>query len=487
MAVKEYILNEAFKHLNVYVIIICAVHILIKKVKMLEGIIMSRKLLFAETFAFMFVLFCSISFGQINVSETFQKTLKKIAKEKIKTEVIAWIAKQDPTSGIIARDLIAQLIDGKNEQTLLRSTTNVVATSMFLCGIKNRVNELIDSTQEVIDQGISVGWTREQLVAYSSLYYYYSERLKYHLYVSPEILKMSQEKSKIESFISKDDRKWTTIVSGKLIGLRRIKKDISMDVRFLEAMDNALWVLISDREHYSIRIDSMYASLLHAYPKDSNFHELLSTLDISAKQGKFVESLFDIYKKNYDVAQSNISVFSTVSNQLSRDSSIKESFPSNILINAYGNLVYVAHYEFVNQEQMCVAILEGVKNLLDFWMTKGREDGWKLDYMFSLAGTGYGGSGSNTIDFTILDQVRFVKNYETTKIFIYCGGFFDPLLKSTVNKSGPKYYLIGGGWGWNSTYIAVSGGIEYPDIVIRNIRMAITIGYEVPVSDLLDQ
>lgn len=433
---------------------------------------------------FMLVLCFTISFGQINVSETFQKVLKKIAKERVKNEVITWVTEQDPTSGIIARDLIAQLLDGKDEQTLLRSTTNVVTTTMFLCGIKKYVYEIIDSTQEVLEQAKTVGWTKDQVVSYSCLYYYYSERLKYNLYVSPEILKMSQEKSRIESFKSKEGRKWTVIVSAKLVSQRYMNKDLSVDVRLLEALDNSLWALISDRNHYVMRTDSIFASLIEAY-SDPNFRQLLSAFNQNTKPGMLIANLFDIYRKAYEKAQVTDRVFSAVASNLVQDASINESFASNILVGTYTNLVASARYEFVDHQQLNATILGSVKDLLEYWMSRGRENGWKVDYIFSLAGTGIGGS-SSSVDFTILDQIRLVKNFENTKVFIYCGGFFDPLLKSTIYNSGAKIYLIGLGFGWHAVYFAVSGGIEYPEINIRNTRLAFSLGYEIPISDLFD-
>jgi hypothetical protein len=121
----------------------------------------------------MLLIFTSQSFTQVNVSEAFQNTLKKIAKERIKMDVISWVTKQDVISGIIARDLIGQVLDGKDEATLLRSTTNVVTTMLFLGGIKKHVEQLVDENPEVVEQVSSAGWNRQQLVGYSCLYYYY--------------------------------------------------------------------------------------------------------------------------------------------------------------------------------------------------------------------------------------------------------------------------------------------------------------------------
>ena len=65
------------------------------------------------------MLLTSNLYGQVNVSEAFQNTLKKVAKERVKEDVISWITEQDVIGGIVGRDLIAQLLDGKDEATLL--------------------------------------------------------------------------------------------------------------------------------------------------------------------------------------------------------------------------------------------------------------------------------------------------------------------------------------------------------------------------------
>jgi len=433
----------------------------------------------------LFGLICSISFGQVNVSETFQKTLKKIAKDKAKSEVISWITDQDPTSGIVARDLIAQLLDGKDEQTLLRSTTNVVTTMLFLGGIKKHVQELVDSSEGIVAQANSAGWTRDQLISYSCLYYYYSERLKFHLYVSPEILKMSQEKSKIESFRLRDDRKWTVLVSSHLVGLRHKNKDLSVDVRVLEVLDKSLWQLVSPQSGPSIPSDSVFNSLIQAYP-DQNFNALLSAFRAATGSDKLMQDLYEIFRKPYAEARHIDRAFSAVSNELIDRATGVETLASNRLISIYASLVSTAQYQFVDQQQLRSTILGSVRDLLEYWMSTSRKDGWKIDYTFSLAGTGLTGRGSTNVDFTILDQIRLVKHFETTRLFIYCGGFFDPLFKSTINKTGAKVYISGVGFGWHSAYLAISAGIEYPEINLRNTRIAVTLGYEIPIDEVLD-
>jgi len=392
------------------------------------------------------VLSISIAAGQLNVSDTFQKTLKRIAKEKVKSEVISWITEQDPIKGIVARDLIAQLLDGKDEGTLLRSTTNVITAMMFLGGIKRYVETLVDSTTGIEEQAKSAGWTRDQLVGYSCLYYFYSERLKNNLYVSPEILKMSEEKSKIESFKSEGDRKWTVIVSAKLIGLRRSDKDLSVDVRALEVLDKSLWLLISDRTHFVSHSDSIFQSFAVAFESDKSFSQAIESVKVTAKPGRIIENLFTVYQKAYEKSYGFDRVFRAAQGEAPED----ESQGSNSLLKTYSNLLITSHYAYIDHEQSRSTILGIIRDLLEHWMSQSRKDGWKVDYVFSLAGSGISGGGSANVDFTVLDQIRFVRHFETTRFFIYFGGFFDPLFKSTINKTGAKLYMTGLGFGWHS-------------------------------------
>lgn len=428
------------------------------------------------------LLVVSSSAGQINVSETFQKTLKKMAKEKVKAEVISWVTDQDPTKGIIARDLIAQVLDGKDEATLSRSTTNVVTTMMFIGGIKRHVEALVDSTAGILEQAKAAGWTRGQLIAYSSLYYFFSERLKYNLYVSPEILKMSEEKSRIESFTSGENRKWTVIVSGELVGIRRKDNDLSVDVRALEVLDKAIWLLISDRARFVSHSDSVFHSFAKAFESDKSFSQAIEAFKQSTKPGRIIEDLFGVYQKAYEKSYQVDKIF----NVTQRESSSDGSTQANSLVRAFSNILAIAHYEFVDHEQARSAILGIIRDLFEYWIAQSRRDGWKVDYVFSLAGTGIVSKDNPSVDFTILDQIRFVRHFETTRIFLYFGGFFDPLFKSTLNKTGAKIYLTGLGFGWQSAYFTVSAGVEYPEVRIGHTRLAVTLGYEIPISEIID-
>lgn len=424
-----------------------------------------------------------LAFSQVDVSEAFQKTIKRIAKESIKKEVISWVTEQDPISGIVARDLITQLIDGKNQQTLLRSTTNVVTTMLFLGGIKSHIERLVDATDGIVQQAASAGWTRNQLVAYSCLYYYYSERIKAKLYVSSEILKMSEEKSSIESFKSSSGRKWIVIVSGELVQKRYTNRDLSVDVRLLELLDKSVWHLISDRKTLRPFLDSMIVSLRSTYSSDRVLNEVFESILGGTSNSNVLQTILGVYEKPFLAGYSSSAVFSSVKGE---NVLVNDSDAQNSLTTAYSNLIATANYDFVDHEQVHEMILGLVRDLLEKWISNGRQDGWKVDYVLSLAGTALGQRGNISGDFTVLDQIRFARHFESSVVFFYIGGFFDPFLKNTINKGGAKVYMTGIGFGWQSYYVSVSAGIEYPQVLLRNTRMGISIGYEIPVADILE-
>ena len=439
------------------------------------------------------VLLAPNLYPQVNVSEAFQNTLKKVAKERVKEDVISWITEQDVIGGIVGRDLIAQLLDGKDEATLLRGTTNVVSTMLFLGGIKMYVQKLVEENPDVGEQAKSAGWTKEQLIGYSCLYYYYSERRKYKLYVSPEVLKMSQEKSRIESFKTTTGRKWTVVVSGRLIRARREDKNLSVDVRILEYVDASLWTLISNKEKYLLNFDTNFNSLLEMFQTDKGSREILLTLVDTASGHRSIEKLFNLYQQYFDSSYTTDRIFVSTSSELpsvkgdgGNPDSTKENGTSNLLVNAFSGMVSTAQYTFVNQEEYKTVVLGTVKDILEMWVHQARQNGWKFDYAVSLSATAIERNQNTNLDFTVLDQIRFVSYYESTRIFVYLEGLLDPLLKSTVNKDGEKVFLGGIGFGWNALYIAVSAGVECLSVILKNTRIAFFFGYEIPVSELLE-
>ncbi len=302
---------------------------------------------------------------------------------------------------------------------------------------------------------------------------------------------MSQEKSRIESFKTSSGRKWTVVVSGRLIRARREDKNLSVDVRILEYVDASLWSLISDREKYFSNFEKNFNSLLQMFETDQRSRQLILDLVDTSSGHRSIEKLFKLYQQYFDSSYTMDKVFVTTSNESRTDKDVGQNTDStdqgsttNLLIEAYSGMVSTAQYAFVNQEQYKTVILGTIRDILETWIHQARQNGWRFDYAVSLSATAIERNQNANLDFTVLDQIRFVNYYESTRIFVYLGGFLDPLLKSTVNKGGDKVYLGGIGVGWNAVFLAVSAGVEYPNVVLKNTRLALSFGYEIPVTEI---
>jgi len=58
-------------------------------------------------------------------------------------------------------------------------------------------------------------------------------------------------------------------------------------------------------------------------------------------------------------------------------------------------------------------------------------------------------------------------------------------LKSTVYKKGTKLYQAGAGWQYGNIFITVNAGIPYPEFKPEDITAGISMGYEIPLSQLI--
>jgi hypothetical protein len=304
---------------------------------------------------------------------------------------------------------------------------------------------------------------------------------------------MSQEKSLIESLKSKTGGKWASMVSRKLIGVRRKDKDLSVDVRLLEFVDGSLWALLSDRKQYLSTVESNFKSFLGLYDSDTTSRNILISQVDTVQGAMHLERIFDLYTSRFASSYSVDNVFSiapgianNVTGTIEGVDSAVQSKTTNVLITAYSSLVSTARMSFIDQTQYKAMVIGILKDLLDNWIAQAKQNGWRFDYAVSLSASGLRQASETNLDFTVLDQIRFVNYYESTRIFVYVGGFLDPILKNTVNKDGAKVYLTGAGFGWGPVYVTVSAGIEYPNVVLKNTRFGLSFGYEIPVTDLLD-
>ncbi|MCK9407821.1 MAG: hypothetical protein M0R68_01670 [Bacteroidetes bacterium] len=442
-----------------------------------------------------------IASSQVNISDAFQKTVKKISRERVKNEVIEWITESDPVTGIVARDLIAQIIDNnKNEEALLKSTTNVLTTMLFVGAIKKQIEPMVEKYPAILNIAETADWNREQLLAYSALYIYHSERLKKQLYVSRAVMEMQEEKKKIESFSFFDsskgyDVKWLTVTYAQFIKLRGSgeKLNLTMDVRALEFVQYALSELLTNKTHAIASIDSA----LHALKKSfSDRGEKIQAIEQMESAGDALHTVYTLYERYITAfASANIEKaffmldyrrLDDAAATLETDAVPKIQKLNNALADPFTDLITWAKYPYVDPEQTKKIIIGITKELIEQWIASAHRNGWKAEYTFSLAGTAFTDGPRKEIDFTILDQFRFARHWESSTIYLFAGGIIDPILKNTIYTTPMKLYLAGFGFQCGSTSASLDVGIPYSDFKTSNFRYGISFGYEIPVSDLLD-
>jgi hypothetical protein len=430
-----------------------------------------------------FSILCSLN-AQVNVSEAFQKTIKKIAKEQVKKEVVNWVGKQDVVLGIVARDLITQLIDNGNDQrAILKSTANVTTTMLYMAGVRKLIEDSLKVHAEVIDSAKQHGFSKDELIAYSALYYYFSERLKYKLYVSSEILKMQNIKNTIEGLKLKDGKKWVTEFSGFLTRLKHNEKDryLWLDVRVLEFAQFGFSKLLIEPKAFIASVESAKVSLSSSV-KDTNFNSIdgvkllkrIAEYLIQANTGSFKANVFVLDKSLLDTQPLD------AANLIARTDTVI----NNILAEPFNNLIQTSDLGFVDAENAKDVILSIVRQLLEEWMNAVSRSGWKFEYTFSLGGT-YLNNYSSSIDFTILDQFRLVRRWESVSAYAFIGGVFDPIIKNTVYKEGIKVYLVGVGAQYSNLHINLVLGIPYTDLK-GEYGKGVSLGYAIPIFDVFE-
>jgi hypothetical protein len=422
--------------------------------------------------------------AQVAVSDAFQKTIKKIAKEQIKKEVVNWVSKQDVVLGIVARDLITQLIDNGNDQrAILKSTANITTTMLYMAGVKRLVEESLMENAEVIDSARQYGFSKDELVGYTALYYYFSERLKYKLYVSSEILKMQNVKNTIESLRLKDGRKWTVELSKNITRLKHNEKEkyLWLDVRVLEFVQFGFSKLLIEPKTFVASVESAKVSL-SSLVGDSSWNAIHGVNLLK----RVAEDLVDAYKSSYtaSVFVLDKSLLDTQPLESSTFIARNDTVINNILAEPFNNLIQTGDYGFVDVENAKDVVLSIVRQLIEGWINTASRSGWKFEYTFSLGGT-YLNSYSRSVDFTILDQFRFVRHWESFSAYAFMGGIFDPIIKNTIYKEGIKVYLVGIGAQYSNFHINIVLGIPYTNLK-GEYGKGVSVGYVIPIFDVFE-
>jgi len=420
----------------------------------------------------------SFSYSQVGFSDTFKKTITKIAKEKTKKEITSWMTKQDPVIGIVGRDLIGQTIDSQDRNQLIRSSINVITTMLFLYRVKHSVEQLVDSTEYgIVSQAKDVGWSKKDLIAYSSLYYFYSERLKYKLFVSPHILEMTDVRQKIESLEGENQRKWVNRVSRTLVRDRSKNNDITLDVRALDLLQYSLNKHI-EADQIIENENRLMEKLVKTYSNKNGAN--LQWIDNWNNTKSLNQAMVDFYNEftePYNSVYKDVTKIDGISH-LPFDLKIIQS-----LLSPIQNLISTTEYSIHEPEFTEDQIIQSITMLFNNWMEEYKMKQWAINYKFLLGGTYL--DRDATMDFTVFDQLRYGYTGEKYSIFLFIGGFFDPLIKNTINKEGSRIYLSGIGFSRNEFNVLVGVGIPYEDIKSNSYQLGITFGYEIPLVDII--
>jgi hypothetical protein len=284
-------------------------------------------------------------------------------------------------------------------------------------------------------------------------------------------MEMAREKSNIES-LSINGSKWTVLVSTSLVQQKR--KNMALDIRSLELFQYMIGEMYFRREGYQARIDSTINKLADIFPISGQWADSIATLRDEKTFVKFCGDFIDLMTESAYRDGPNLS------DSIKYDDSINDYFLPLL------NIVVSTQYGLVDAEELKAKTIQTVIQIFNDWLNQARQDGIKMEYVFSLAATGLAGPENKVMDFTVMDQARLAWHQRDLSCFLYTGGFMDPLIKNTVYKEGMKYYLAGLGAQYKSVYIALSGGLPYTDIRIENARLGLTVGYEIPVWDIMD-
>jgi len=428
---------------------------------------MIRRMIIFPIIFCLFALFRS-GFSEINTSESFKRIAENIIKENIKQTVLKTF---DPMSGIIAADLIEQAINGMDKSEITKSAIDVGYTLAYLYAIYPEIDSLLRKHPEVALQAENMGYNKKQLIGYSCLYFYYSEKIKYNYIVSPEISRLSKQKSFISSLQTNTGKRWVSLISGELIKKRHDQNRYIYDVRLNEFIRFSTKALLLYPDSAQTQISKAWKSLVEQYhgQEKVKIQAIIGKSDSTVSVYSVTQNVFNFYLKKYLNSVSDTTCFET-----------------DILLS----VKYIFNQQYFNKEEITENIFQMVTMTLEDLLNKGLRNKKGFQYIVSLAGTIYPNpafSDSARLDFTILDQIRYQKNLKSGSIFVYIGGFLDPILKSTVYKKGAKLYQMGLGWQHGNIYLTINAGIPYPEFEARDISAGISIGYEIPLSQLINK
>ncbi|MEJ2053264.1 MAG: hypothetical protein P8X42_05025 [Calditrichaceae bacterium] len=427
-----------------------------------------------------FILILALMVGsasaQVEFSDAFKETLQKIVKENVQKGVINWLTEEEPVIGVVGRDLIGQVINSADKDELVGSVTNVVTSSVFIYNVQSVIKKSTPDTlyNNILKQAKDVGWNEKKLLAYSGLYFYYSERLKFNLYISPYIFTMEDVKRKIESFDA-GRRKWVTEVSRLLVKQRRDSKNIALDVRLLEILRVSLLNRIQPGKQ--VQIDSTLIEELIDYYTPVESEDLMKLISLwrNGEQEESLKLLFKVF---------TVSVQREVGGKIAKGEINSLSFDLKVLSELLSNYVYLVNgytSGYFDNQNFELNTLRTTSELINNWIEEYNNNKFRFDYGIMLASSYV--DKSEEVRFIVQDQLRLGYFKQKLGVFLYLSGVIDPLLQEAFDTK-TKVYLGGLGVKYGRFNINIGAGVPYEDLKIENVKAAFGLGYDIPLLDV---
>lgn len=429
------------------------------------------------------LLLMNVALGEVQTSELFQKTLKKIARKNVQKVIIDNL---DPMLGIVATDLINKIIFEADREDVIRSAINVTGTMVLLSAVRAEVEELITQNPQIIKQARRQNLDRRELIAYSSLYYYFSEREKYDLYIDTSLPDYHRIKERLEKLYLNNDKKWVMQVSGTLIRKRWVERNYIYDVRINEFFKYICELYIFEQDSVLPKVKLAADDLFNAFSnlEKRKLYESLGLRDVVLQKFDISVSELDFGKVKLTTLDPNMLIQRIFDLYSGAYKNLKSEIDFGQLVLA--PVETVRKYSFRDQEYLKTRIFKAFIQLInDLYLTSKRQY-HGVEYMVSLAGTAFLQDESATLNFTVIDQIRYYPGIKAMRIYLYAGGFIDPILKNVGYESNLKYYLMGVGVPIGQGYITLNAGIPYPEINLNDFVCGVTVGYEIPIGELFD-
>lgn len=422
----------------------------------------------------------SLVFGQVNVSDRFEEVLKEIVKDETKKKIFKYTTKQDPVLGLMTRELIGQLIDANDEKAIIRIGVNAGMELMYLSYIRLKVEAIIKADPEIMKQAKKQDFDKKKLIAYSSLYYYYSERIKARLPIPPYIEEYTNIKQGLEAIVNGEGKKLTTLISRQLTIGKKDTTKFFVDMNLFVFIQNFTRELVFDKENALAGADKALNNLLKELPYTDR-SKLFSMIK-SAKNFEKKDSTIAMVHMLFQKVVTETFLLKAKSSQISDE---KLAFIQTTLTGAIERIFITAVNPYFDQERMVANVKISLVTLLDRWLESIEKNPHGLTYHLTLSATPLFTDSTGTVDFTLMDQLRyypFVKN----SLFLFAGGFADPILKTVTKADGISIYPFGAGIDVSNKFsIAAVAGFPFQDITTLNWYYGFNLAYNIPLKYLL--